>query len=64
MNSTYELRFLNSEGTLSLLMRVDCVDDDGARREAVKMFSSEFAEFQILRDGDCVESEKHLGAAA
>ena len=61
---TYEIRFLKSDGTLSLLMCIDCLDDKDAHREAMKMFASEFEQFQIWRGGECIDAECRVGAAA
>jgi hypothetical protein len=61
---TYEIRFFKSEGALSLVMCIDCLDDNDAHRAAMKMFASEFEQFQIWRGGECINTERRVGVAA
>jgi hypothetical protein len=45
----YEVRFFNADGTLSLVLLTNSIDDEHAREAALKMFATELKPFEIWR---------------
>ena len=46
----YEIRYLNKDGSLALIFKTVCADDDKAREAAAKMLKPEYGGYEIWRD--------------
>ncbi len=53
----YEIRYLNSDGSLSLLYKTACQDDANARHMAQQMLPGNCARYEIWSDNVRVDEE-------
>lgn len=55
----YEIRYLNSRGTVALLQVTNCASDDHAREQALKLFNESFHSYEVWHGHECVQRGAH-----
>jgi hypothetical protein len=58
-HETYEIRYLNSDGNVSLIHVAVCASDGHAHEAALKLFDHSFHSYEIWRGNDCIKQGGH-----